>query len=418
MRPVRNLSMPLVLLLTIFLLVPSGWTQDESNCRTCHFDFEDDDGPSHRFVRDVHAANGLDCVDCHGGDPTLEDMDEVRESPGFRGVPDHLEVPDFCARCHSDAEYMRGHNPALPTDQLQKYRTSTHGRQLFDRRDRKVANCVSCHTAHEIGDGKLPHSSTHPANVPETCGRCHADAEYMAGYGISTSQLVDFRQSVHGIALLERNDLGAPACNDCHSNHGAAPPGHESLDAVCGNCHALETELFIKSPHKAAYEDNDLPMCQSCHSNHLIEKPRDGLVGTGDDAICADCHDADDGTAAFTVADSLALLLTELTNARAEAAAMLDEAIAKGMLTTDEEFMLGEVDQGMIQSRTLIHAFGIEELRPKAVEGLAKADTVKTNSAALIDDYYFRRKGLVLATFFITIVAVTLYLKIRRLKDA
>ncbi len=39
---------------------------------------------------------------------------EVWESEGFVGVPDYLEVPSFCARCHSDPAYMREHNPALP----------------------------------------------------------------------------------------------------------------------------------------------------------------------------------------------------------------------------------------------------------------------------------------------------------------
>ena len=124
-----------------------------------------------------------------------------------------------------------------------------------------------------IGSGKMPHSTTHPLNLPNTCGNCHANAEYMAEYGISTSQLADFTKSVHGHALLVKEDLGAPACNDCHSNHGAAPPGTESLAAVCGNCHALEAGLFVDSPHAEAFAENDFPMCETCHSNHLVEKP-------------------------------------------------------------------------------------------------------------------------------------------------
>jgi hypothetical protein len=89
--------------------------------------------------------------------------------------------------------------------------------------------------------------------------------------------------------------------------------------------------------------------------------------------------------------------------------------MAKGMLTTNEEFMLGEADQALIQARTAVHAFGTVEFMTKAEIGLAKADTVRVNSKALIDDYYFRRKGLAIATLFITIVAIGLYLKIRRL---
>jgi predicted CXXCH cytochrome family protein len=405
----------LVSSLLVLLLTPLTLRGAEDNCLTCHQEFEDEDGPSHMIARDIHTQRGLGCVDCHGGDTSLEDMDEVREVAGYRGVPDYLEVPDFCARCHSDAAYMRNHNPSLPTDQLDKYRTSIHGQRLFENRDRKVANCISCHTVHEIGDGRLPHSSTHPLNVPATCGKCHADADYMAEYGIPADQLEDFQNSVHGHALLEEKDLGAPACNDCHSNHGAAPPGVSSLSAVCGSCHAFQMELFAASPHDEAFRENEFPMCESCHSNHRILKPVDDMVGTEDPAVCVECHDADDGTRAFAVADSMSASLGRLTAARARADTVLNEAITKGMHTTDEEFLLKDVDQILIQAQTMVHAFSLEDLVPKAVEGIAKADSVETGAQELIEEYYFRRKGLALATLFITILAVGLYLKIRRL---
>jgi predicted CXXCH cytochrome family protein len=310
---------------------------------------------------------------------------------------------------------MRNHNPSLPTDQLDKYKTSIHGRKLFGEGDRKVANCISCHTVHEIGDGRLPHSSTHPLNVPATCGKCHADADYMAEYGIPVDQLEDFEASVHGKALLQDKDLGAPACNDCHSNHGAAPPGLSSLSAVCGTCHAFQMELFAASPHDEAFREYDFPMCETCHSNHRIVEPTDEMVGTEEPAVCVECHDADDGTRGFMVADSMSSTIGLLKTSHAQAEGVLNEAIAKGMPTTDEEFLLKDVEQILIKSRTLVHAFAVDELVPQAAEGIAKADSVKTGAEELIDEYYFRRKGLAWATVFITIVAIGLYVKIRRL---
>jgi predicted CXXCH cytochrome family protein len=400
--------------LLLLLAAPGALAQDD-NCITCHQSFEDEDGPSYLIQRDVHIQNGLGCVDCHGGDASLEDMEQVREVPGYRGVPDHFEVPQFCARCHSDAAYMRNHNPALPTDQLAKYKTSIHGQRLFGKHDDKVANCVSCHSVHEIGSGKMPHSSTHPTNLPYTCGKCHANPDYMAEYGIPTDQLADFEKSVHGQALLEQNDLGAPSCNDCHSNHGAAPPGLTSLAAVCGNCHAIEAELFRNSPHKEAFDANDFPECETCHSNHLVVAPKDEWVGTSDDALCVQCHSADDGTPAFAVADSMATMIGQLVASHDRARELLDEAQQKGMMTTDEEFLLKDVHQALIQTRTKIHSISLDQLVPVAEAGLAKADSVQVKSAELIDDYYFRRRGLALATLFITIVALALYFKIRRL---
>lgn len=402
-------------LLAVLLVAPLTGAQDEDNCVSCHRDFEDDDGPAYLIEKDVHNLNGLGCADCHGGDPTLEDMDEVRESADWRGVPEYTEVPQFCARCHSDASYMRNHDPAMPTDQLDKYRTSIHGQRLLEHGDTKVANCVSCHSVHEIGSGSMPHSSTYPTNVPYMCGKCHASSDHMAGYDLPTDQLADYEESVHGRALLQKNDLGAPACNDCHSNHGTAPPGLQSLAAVCGNCHAFEAELFLQSPHKEAYAEREFPMCETCHSNHRIMEPYDRMVGTSESALCYRCHTANDGLRAFAVADSMSAAIRRLAEARSVAAEALDEAIRKGMLTTDEEFMLKEVDQILIQSRTLIHSLDPAVVIPKTDEGIAKADTIGVNSAELVEDYYYRRQGLGWASLFITIVAVSLYLKIRKL---
>ena len=53
---------------------------ETSQCIVCHQDWEDEDGPSFKFARDIHFQKGLDCSDCHGGDPSLDDMDEVRSS--------------------------------------------------------------------------------------------------------------------------------------------------------------------------------------------------------------------------------------------------------------------------------------------------------------------------------------------------
>lgn len=385
-----------------------------NNCLTCHREFEDKEGPSHKIVNDIHFQKGLGCVDCHGGDATLNDMDDVRAQKNWRGVPSHLQVPEFCARCHSNAKYMHNHNPMLPTDQLEKYKTSVHGKRLFQKKDKKVANCISCHTVHEINNAKTPHSSTYPLNVPETCGKCHADAKYMKGYNIPTDQLEDFKQSVHGYALLVKKDLGAPACNSCHGNHGAAPPGVQSLAAVCGNCHAIEADLFDNSPHKVAFEENDYPMCETCHSNHKIVKPNDSFVGDKKPALCVECHSPDDGTKGLATAKEISRSLGELVMAQKQAKKVLDNAMLKGMMTTDEEFRFKEVNQVLIHARSLVHSLNADSVVTETEKGIKKADTVKTNASALISEYYLRRKGLALVTLFITILAIALYIKIKK----
>jgi predicted CXXCH cytochrome family protein len=403
--------------LILLLAAPIAVGQDNtSNCISCHQAFEDEDeGPSYRFGRDVHSQEGIGCEGCHGGDPTLEDMDEVRQTDNYRGVPSHLEVPEFCARCHSDASYMHDHDPSLPVDQLEKYRTSVHGRRLFGEGDTLVANCVSCHGVHIIAGPELPHSPTYPQNIPATCGKCHANKDYMSGYNIPTDQLAEYRESVHGKALLQNDDLGAPACNDCHGNHGAAPPGVGSLSMVCGLCHAIEEQMFDDSPHQPAFTEYDFPMCETCHSNHKIVPPSDTMVGMGQAAVCSDCHSPDDGTRGAAVADTMSALITRLVNSSQQARQLLQEAAAKGMHTTDESFLMKDVEQALIQTRTRVHLLNVDSLATKATYGMAKADTVMTKSAGLIDEYYFRRKGLGVATLIITLLAILLYVKIRRL---
>ncbi len=393
------------------------WPQGsrQSQCVICHLELEGDEGPAHDFSLDIHAQKGLNCSDCHGGNPALDDMDAVRASAGWRGVPGRSAIPEFCSRCHGDARYMHEHNPKLPIDQFDKYKTSIHGQRLFQKNDSKVATCVSCHTAHKIGDAAMPYSTTNPANIPSTCGACHSNADYMAEYGIPTDQEELYRKSVHGKAVFVKMDLSAPVCNDCHGNHGAAPPGASSLSAVCGMCHAIEADLYALSPHYEAFAAQGLPMCETCHSNHGITTPTRTLIGLGDGQLCGNCHSAGDGTTAAAKIDSMSTLYATLANAIDSSRSRVNEASRRGMMVTDIEFALKDADQVEIHMRSSIHAFNLDTLIPYATDGLAKSKTVQTGAAALVREYYFRRWGLGISSLLITILAIALYVKIRSL---
>ncbi len=413
----QGILLSLISALLLIALPSAQAAPTTNNCFTCHGEVEDNSGPAHLFRDDIHFQRGLGCQDCHGGDPTLEDMDAVRTSKGFRGVPDRADIPDFCARCHSDPAYMRDHDPSLPVDQLDKYKTSVHGIRLFQHKDLKVATCVSCHTAHRIGDARMPHSSTYPTNLLITCGACHNDKALMAEYGIPTDQVEKYRNSVHGQALLVKEDLSAPVCNDCHGNHGAAPPDASSLSDVCGNCHAIEASLYQVSPHRAAFAEQSLPMCETCHGNHDIEHPSDALIGLSSEHLCGTCHSGDEPGPAPRAIDSMRVSFATLTQAVDSAKYLVAEAGRRGMMTSDEEFALGEIDQTLIHLRSGVHAATLDSLTPKFADGMIKAAAVQSGAAALIDEYYFRRWGLGVASGIITLLALALYLKIRRIDE-
>jgi len=291
-------SLPFLLSASVFLLAAPPPAAAASSCVTCHGDSDLFEGEELHIVEGwrggVHAAADLGCEACHGGnpDPSLaEDMDaamdpDYKPNP-FRGAPARTEVPDFCGRCHSDPDYMKRYNPAERVDQEKEYWTSQHG-QLLRKGDTKVAVCVDCHGVHPILSPRDIAAPVYPTNVADTCGRCHADPEHMAGYTLPDGrplpidQKARWKRSVHAAALLQRDDLSAPTCNDCHGNHGATPPGLESIAFVCGQCHGREAELFRSSPKQAGFEE---------HNSYLRE--------AGDER-CAACHEAPDPAAAMT----------------------------------------------------------------------------------------------------------------------
>jgi hypothetical protein len=320
----------------------------KTSCLTCHTDpdeFEPEEIEAFEAVAGgVHGKAGLSCQDCHGGnpDPELSDdedaaMDESYAPNPFRGAPYRADIPEHCGGCHADAEYMKRFAPDLRVDQLQEYRTSQHGK-LLARGDTKVATCVDCHGVHGILAPSAPDSPVYATQVAKTCSKCHADPEYMAGHMLATGQplpthqYAQWQRSVHARALLDKGDFSAPTCNDCHGNHGAAPPGVESVAFVCGQCHTRESDLFRQSPKHAGFKEHNEDMedgstcadchdesevafrvtdirrfteCVTCHSNHAIVSPRITMLAPLPEVPCAFCHEPGPGGAPVSEAPGI-----------------------------------------------------------------------------------------------------------------
>jgi len=277
-----------ILALAALLVLPAAgrtWAAageaKESSCVACHAQLDGKlAAPTKAWQADVHAAAGIGCAGCHGGDPSSALASDAEaamaQAKGFRKAPDRLHVPGFCGECHANAEFMKRFNPQARVDQLAEYRTSVHGK-LNAKGDPVPATCIDCHGAHGVRPISSPNSPVFAANVPATCARCHANADLMVPYGIPTSQYDDYRRSVHAAALLERGDTAAPACNDCHGNHGAAPPGVASVANVCGQCHGREATLFRASFKKNLFDGMQVGECTVCHDHHLVRHPTPSL---------------------------------------------------------------------------------------------------------------------------------------------
>ncbi len=350
----------------------------------------------------------LQCTTCHDAHGVV--------SVKNRTSPVHpANIVRACGRCHSSASYMRQYNPALPIDQVEKYRTSVHG-MLNARGDVKVAECASCHGGHDVRPASDVRSKVYPVNLPAMCGQCHSDAEYMKTYKIPTDQLEKYSRSVHGMALLQKHDLNAPACNDCHGNHGAIPPGVESISKVCGTCHALSSDLFSASPHKKAFDQRKLPECETCHGHHEIDAATEQLLGIAEGSVCSRCHSPTEYPKGFFVAQTMRALVDSLEYAERVAARLVNEAEQKGMEISEAKFKLRDARQARFESRTIVHAFDEAKFREVVERGLSVAGVVSTQAQEAVDEYYFRRWGLGVSTLIISILALSLYLTIKRIE--
>ncbi|HTP66391.1 MAG TPA: cytochrome c3 family protein [Geobacteraceae bacterium] len=124
--------------------------QTEIVCINCHGTLPGRLGEPVKFWRgSIHAANGIACNDCHGGDPK-DATNAMSPARGFRGAPKETVVPEFCGRCHVGV--------------LKDYQQSAHGRAL----GKGGPNCVTCHSNH------LVVKATIDIINEKTCTQCHS----------------------------------------------------------------------------------------------------------------------------------------------------------------------------------------------------------------------------------------------------
>jgi uncharacterized tellurite resistance protein B-like protein len=401
--------------LAVLILPPTAHGQGvvaDSSCITCHLESDDErlSRPAAVFDTDVHARAGLSCLDCHG-----RTHRDGTAGLAFLEKPDRRDIPRLCSTCHSDARYMRDFNPSLRVDQLEEYETSVHGQLLFSENDPDVATCNDCHPSHEIRPPSELESSVHPLNVAELCGGCHADAELMGPRGVETDQVEEYTSGVHGNLLYEEGDISAPTCNDCHGNHGAAPPGIFGVGNVCGSCHATMMEYFEGSGHAEYFEDAQLPGCATCHGNHAVQTVSDEFLVDRSEDTCSACHESGDASGeAFLEMKSL---IDSLEVEREWSRMVLDSAQNLGMEVEEAVFELEEVSNALTKARTAIHTFALAPVQSEIESGLETTHETREMGFAALEEHSFRRVGLAISALIIVLLCLTLALKIRELES-
>ncbi len=401
-----------------------------NSCYECHVELDNKQAEiSQIWLESVHGDAGITCAECHGGNPTSDEMKEsMSPEYGFMGVPARKDTPALCGECHSDPDRMRQYN--LSTDQYSKYLTSVHGSKLKSG-DYSVAICVDCHGSHNVKKASDPSAAVYVLNIPELCASCHSDIELMEEYDIPTNQFEEYEDSVHGEALIGNQDLRAPSCVSCHGSHGAKPPTEEEVVNVCGKCHVATQDFYEQSLHSRIGEA--APKCVTCHGTHDIEKPGEALFlheqeqdqtcttchlnenefnmdssrfAAQEDRRCDTCHHPESWI--MTQVRALWTALSTANHKYQEAERSISEAAERGMIVNEAEVKLAEAHTSLTMARATLHTTKLTLVTDLTDAATSEAEEALTIAEDKLSENVFRRQAMAIVIVIIFVNIVTL----------
>ena len=144
-------------------------------CGRCHGDI------AREFAESIHGvelARGNNdapaCTNCHGEHTILGPSD-----PRSRVAAANVSA-QVCSPCHSSVRLSEKYG--ISSDRFRTYQDSYHGLAMRGG-SVEVANCASCHSAHNIKPPGDSTSTVNKANLAVTCGRCHPGANQRFAIG-------------------------------------------------------------------------------------------------------------------------------------------------------------------------------------------------------------------------------------------
>ncbi len=273
--------------------IPPAKTLGAQPCKACHQD------TVNSYLQSVHGRassqgvrDAARCFDCHGG------AHQVRAQADPQSPTSRTRMAETCGRCHADRALVQRRQIPIP-EAYQLYQKSVHGRAVAA--GKQAATCNDCHRSHNLRRANDPASSVYRENVPQTCGKCHAQ------------ESKEYLGSIHGTAM-RNGATDAPVCTDCHGEHLIrAPNDPESSVSVarvsktCASCHEVarinekygipggRVETYADSFHGLAVRGGSTVAanCASCHGFHNIRSSSDPLSTIAKANLpttCGKCH--------------------------------------------------------------------------------------------------------------------------------
>ncbi|MDP4196620.1 MAG: cytochrome c3 family protein [Bacteroidota bacterium] len=234
-------------------------SSEEKLCSACH------KHSLSEFSQSVHKLakqeNTPGCVSCHGAHEVYNNKYSISSQS--------------CLKCHLDQSKFKNKKSDL-VEFVQHYRTSIHAK--VGPNGKEAATCIDCHGDHTVMGTDAAKSMIARQNIPQTCGKCHADV------------LKDYKVSAHGVSFAKGVKV-APTCIDCHGEHTISavkesPLGTVAEKDICYNCHVKNPEVikmtggtaaditkYEKSAHFIALKNGNLnaPTCSDCHTGHRMQ---------------------------------------------------------------------------------------------------------------------------------------------------
>ncbi len=168
------------------------------------------------------------------------------------------------------------------------------------------ATCLTCHDGFSAPDVSLFAQSPHRQIRCESChgpGYLHVRNGGRGGTFIETPGAASFAAAVNfcadchqgqaeGFLKTAHGTQQVFTCAGCHDVHRPAaltvPAGGQRLDipgytALCGDCHAPQTDTYLLSAHAT----REAATCLACHSMHVEDTFTASPV---DNSLCLQCH--------------------------------------------------------------------------------------------------------------------------------
>jgi len=172
------------------------------------------------------------CVNCHKGISPFSDeqirFNDIRNNHTERNISCSLE-------CHEDILRKKA------SDNFQQWSDSSHSSYYV--------TCDACHGGNPNTNTEIeahspmknitdPESPIYFKNIPETCGKCHAQ------------ELDHFKNTMHYQRL--RAESRAPSCINCHQPHSFKVLKASEITPLCSFCHNAKDQVSTANVPKDA----------------------------------------------------------------------------------------------------------------------------------------------------------------------